>query len=134
LEAIKAKEIDKLNINLYAYCMSNTMTSLYQAQPSKTTHTDFLDYHKYLLSPDWKAKKQHQVKLFGNKCFSGCGRKAKALHHRHYKNLGTEPPHQLVLLCDSCHYFVHGLPDNFITSRRQMKLNLRKLLRKYSLK
>lgn len=89
----------------------------------------FIDYHKYLKSPEWDDKKAHHIKLFGDDCYTGCGKKGKQLHHRHYKNLGTEPPHQLVLLCSGCHQLVHGLPDNFVTDRRSMKLNLRKLLR-----
>lgn len=89
----------------------------------------FIDYKKYILSQDWKDKKNHWIKLFGNKCI--CGSIGENLHHRHYKNLGTEPPHQLILLCKKCHMLIHGLPDKFTTNKRQLKLNLRKLLRFY---
>lgn len=89
----------------------------------------FIDYHLYLKSTDWLNKKNHWIKLFGDKCI--CGNKGVNLHHRHYKNLGTEPPHQLILLCNRCHMLVHQLPDNFTTDKRQLKLNLRKLMRLY---
>lgn len=89
----------------------------------------FINYYTYITSQKWKDKKLHWIKLFGNICI--CGNIGENLHHRHYKNLGTEPPHQLILLCKNCHMLVHGLPDNFTTNKRELKLNLRKLLRFY---
>lgn len=89
----------------------------------------YIDYHQYIQSQDWKDRKNHWIKLFGNKCI--CGNIGENLHHRHYKSLGHEPPHQLILLCKKHHMFVHGLPDNFTTDKRTMKLRLRSLLRFY---
>lgn len=86
----------------------------------------FIDYHKYLASDEWRKKKEHWIKLFGNDCI--CGKVGTDLHHRHYKNLGTEPPHQLILLCRNCHYLTHG-GEIFTTDHKIMRANLRRLLR-----
>lgn len=86
-------------------------------------------YYDYIKSKEWKAKKDHWIKLFGNKCI--CGAIGEDLHHRHYKNLGTEPPHQLILLCRKHHKEAHGLPNNFTTKKRKLKLNLRKIIRQF---
>lgn len=89
----------------------------------------FIEYHSYLLSDTWKQKKKHWIKLFGNKCV--CGDITTNLHHRHYKNFGTEPTHQLILLCNSSQEIVHGLPHLFTKDEKKMKLNLRSLIRLY---
>ena len=67
-----------------------------------------VDYHEYLKSPEWRALKNQIIKERGLAC-QLCGTKEQIhLHHMSYKRLGREDKRDLLLVCRSCHLYVHG--------------------------
>ncbi len=64
-------------------------------------------YEKYLSSDAWKEKRNEYFRKFGVLCI--CGRKAIALHHKTYENVGKENiERDLTGLCKSCHHNIHN--------------------------
>lgn len=63
----------------------------------------FVDYKKYIASPEWKAKAQEAKKRAGYRCQT-CNSAGKLeAHHRTYDRLGNERPEDITVLCDECH-------------------------------
>ena len=89
----------------------------------------FIDYYQYIKSTEWETKRALFIKKFP---FCFCGKKVENVHHRHYKNIPTEPLHQLVGLCRNHHKETHL--DNFgkhTINKKIMKLNIRRILNFY---
>ena len=63
------------------------------------------EYSAYLVSPEWKEKREKVLRRDGNKCRI-CGKKASQVHHLSYARLFAESLHDLVSLCDECHDLV----------------------------
>lgn len=64
-------------------------------------------YHEYLLSPEWKARRDERVKASGGRC-QVCNRAEKLnVHHRTYERIGDELPDDLFVLCEECHHLFH---------------------------
>jgi hypothetical protein len=66
------------------------------------------DYHAYLKSPDWKAKRDDRVKAAGGRCQVCNARQNLECHHRTYERIGHELPEDLIVLCDGCHGLFHS--------------------------
>jgi hypothetical protein len=67
-----------------------------------------VDYYEYLKSPEWRSLKNQVIKERGSAC-QLCGiTKQLHLHHMTYKRLGREDKRDLLLVCKSCHAFIHG--------------------------
>jgi len=66
------------------------------------------DYNAYLSSPTWEAIRQTKLKAAGYQCETGCGRRAREVHHRDYRPrvLSGEDLTPLVALCTECHQVV----------------------------
>ena len=64
------------------------------------------DYHKYLASNEWKAKRKEKLAL--NSICEICGSdKEIQIHHLNYNNVGSEQMDDLQTLCKKCHYKTH---------------------------
>lgn len=70
----------------------------------------FMTYHEYIDSPEWRERVNHYKELAGWKC-QECGSPTRLTgHHRHYLNIGNEPPDDIEILCWPCHQKRH--PDH----------------------
>ena len=66
-------------------------------------------YHQYLLSDEWKKKRDLVVQRDQKKC-TKCGSvKYLNVHHLRYDNIFNEPIEDLVTLCRDCHQVAHGI-------------------------
>jgi hypothetical protein len=65
-------------------------------------------YHEYLKTPQWAAKRQVVLERCQHLC-EGC-RSARAIlaHHLTYAHVGRELLFELVGLCQSCHDLIHN--------------------------
>lgn len=67
-----------------------------------------LKYIEYTKSSRWSRKKKAAKKRAGGKCVL-CGSTEKLIvHHISYKNLGNEPPEDLLVVCEKCHNKIHN--------------------------
>jgi len=66
---------------------------------------DFPDrYAQRICSAEWKSFRCNIIDQRGNRC-ERCGKESGslALHHVHYRSLGSEQPSDVELLCPECH-------------------------------
>lgn len=71
---------------------------------------NFDEYHSYLKSSWWIARKAAIIRYRGAWC-ERCGSTDRLeLHHRTYERLGYELPEDVELLCWNCHRREHQLP------------------------
>lgn len=76
-----------------------------------------IDYHEYLLSDKWKAKRKLMIGKF--KTCQLCNSKDNLqVHHRTYKRLGYEDMEDLTLLCKECHMKFHWTEEEIL--RREL--------------
>ena len=68
------------------------------------------EYHKYLRSPEWKAKRAQVLKRADRRC-EKCGNGGVVLHVHHltYARIGNEHLDDLKCLCVGCHRVSHGM-------------------------
>lgn len=65
-------------------------------------------YAQYLLSQEWRDKRQRVMRRAGGIC-EGCGTsKATQVHHLTYDHVFGELLFELVAICDDCHERAHG--------------------------
>ena len=81
-------------------------------KPSKKRNDD-VDYHEYINSREWRAKRQDFIKSSqtSNECY-GCQaayRSGYHLHHVTYERLGREKLEDLRMVCEPCHTAIHAL-------------------------
>lgn len=69
---------------------------------------DNAEYHAYLKSPAWKARRKELIAVRGGKCEVCASRGKLHLHHLTYVRLYDELDTDLAVLCDECHMAVHG--------------------------
>lgn len=68
-----------------------------------------MNYNAYLQSEHWKDFRSRIIKE-RVQC-EKCGSKEKLhIHHIHYNSLGKEKPEDVLCLCNSCHFVIHGCP------------------------
>lgn len=68
-------------------------------------------YHAYLMSPEWKEKRDRVMKRANGLC-EGCLKKqAENVHHKTYANIYNEFLFELVALCRDCHDKIHDMHD-----------------------
>lgn len=67
-----------------------------------------LIYEDYLLSPQWKSKKEQVFNRSGGKCEVCEINEATTAHHLTYEHLCCEPLDELMAVCDFCHDVLHG--------------------------
>ena len=66
------------------------------------------DYRAYLQTPEWRARARLVMERAGGFC-EGCRkRRADAVHHTTYRNIGNEFLFELLALCHACHARWHG--------------------------
>ena len=65
-----------------------------------------VDYHAYIKSDAWKARRAPIFAAAKGVCLA-CGRRAGTVHHRSYERLGSEADADLVALCWDCHQACH---------------------------
>lgn len=65
------------------------------------------EYVAYLAAPDWRERRNQAMERAGGRC-EICARPAVDVHHRTYRNVGAEPPQDLLAVCRSCHSVIHG--------------------------
>ena len=68
-----------------------------------TTHC----YQRYLRSEAWKIRRVNCLVSAGGVC-QRCEGWATEVHHKNYRNLGSEDPDDLEALCAKCHAEEHG--------------------------
>jgi 5-methylcytosine-specific restriction endonuclease McrA len=60
-------------------------------------------YNDYLLSPEWKSKREKVLVFWGHRC-ALCNSPIRVeVHHRTYDRMGQELMTDLIPLCDKCH-------------------------------
>lgn len=66
------------------------------------------EYSDYLLTAEWRAKRETVLKRENYVC-QGCRqRRATQVHHTTYRHIGHELLFELVALCEACHEIAHG--------------------------
>lgn len=67
-------------------------------------------YKSYIQSPEWKARRDRVVAVYGGRCYC-CSEQTQFLdvHHRTYRRLGKERPDDLVPVCRRCHQLIHEI-------------------------
>lgn len=80
-----------------------------------------VNYKKYILSQDWKKKRQQVFDLRGKEC-EQCGSEHYIqVHHLNYENLGKEKMEDLQILCYQCHMSKHDeYFEKFILKRKPL--------------
>lgn len=68
----------------------------------------FINYATYIKSKEWFAWRKFMFDWRGKKC-QLCMRDDKPLHLHHmtYKRLGKEDPRDVLVVCVTCHDFIH---------------------------
>ena len=71
------------------------------------------DYHKYLLSSEWKSIAKKIRKRDEFKCTKCNSSESLQVHHTSYDNIFNERNHleDLILLCDCCHKKEHNIKE-----------------------
>lgn len=64
------------------------------------------DYHDYIKSAEWKARRDRYMEKRKFKC-EVCRKAATQVHHKSYENLGREKDSDLQALCSGCHMNAH---------------------------
>jgi 5-methylcytosine-specific restriction endonuclease McrA len=63
----------------------------------------FMTYHEYIISPEWRERVTAYKDAADWTC-EDCGVTENITgHHKHYLNLGNEPPEDIEVLCWGCH-------------------------------
>lgn len=70
-------------------------------------------YQAYIKTDKWKTIRAQRLAMDNDKCVL-CGEKAEHVHHRRYKDWGTETVNDLVCLCGECHGKHHGITNENI--------------------
>lgn len=65
------------------------------------------EYEAYLLTPQWRAKRDLALKRDDWTCQGCLAERATQVHHLTYSHLGSELLFQLISLCDECHEWEH---------------------------
>jgi hypothetical protein len=84
------------------------------------------DYQAYLLSPEWKVRRDERINAAGRRCQVCNSPDRLNCHHRTYERIGRELPEDLFVLCEVCHGIFHRNgrltrpPDSRISSRVQL--------------
>jgi len=76
--------------------------------PERLAELRAMSYEHYLLSPEWRRKRQLVLKIYQNRCALCNSPNNLEIHHRTYwKNgesqVGREKLSDLVCLCQECH-------------------------------
>ena len=66
------------------------------------------NYHEYLQSKEWKAKRSKILRMANYKCRK-CGERATQVHHETYERIYNEKDTDLTALCKDCHSKIHDL-------------------------
>jgi 5-methylcytosine-specific restriction endonuclease McrA len=71
-------------------------------------------YFTHIRSVKWKQIAREMKDRVGWRC-EKCNKKSRpdnalTIHHLHYKTLGHERPEDVMVLCWSCHQFMHSWP------------------------
>lgn len=67
------------------------------------------EYHDYLATPGWRARRDKAVARAGGRCQLCNSAKRLNVHHRTYERLGREQASDLTVLCEKCHQHFHGV-------------------------
>lgn len=60
-------------------------------------------YETYMRSPEWRARRAGFIAAAGGRCQYCGSTELLQIHHLSYTNLGNEKPHDVAVLCRSCH-------------------------------
>jgi hypothetical protein len=83
-----------------------------------------MHYADYLLTPEWKARRQAVLEWAAQACQVCCRKDRLHVHHRTYVRRGVERPSDLIVLCADCHGLFHGkLPASLPRSATTTKGN-----------
>jgi len=88
-----------------------------------------MNYQTYLRSEHWKEpKKRFRASRLHKHCCYVCGtRYGLQVHHKSYRRIGNERLHDLLYLCDDCHWSVHHV----LKTRGTGSTNLWSIAKKY---
>lgn len=79
------------------------------------------EYRAYLLSPEWKARREEALERAGHRCQICYSAGDLEVHHRTYQRFGHEAPGDLTVLCTACHALYHGRVARRRNSRRSWR-------------
>lgn len=77
-----------------------------QAERAKRQSEWWAQYHRYINSPEWRAKADRRLAMDKRQCqarLPHCTLSASQVHHLTYDHFGNEPLFELVSVCRSCH-------------------------------
>lgn len=113
---LSAKEKrDKIYSEQYAefYKQINTKRSEKQISRRDQIRSNwFIDYNKYLDSPQWREKRARVLKRDGGLCQCCLKNMATQVHHKSYEFVdlkGSEPAFDLVAICGPCHEQIEAM-------------------------
>ena len=88
-------------------CTNRQVAETIKPQPSRRVRR--VDYHDYLTSDAWHAKRTLALQRAGHRC-QLCSSHSGPLnvHHNSYERLGDEEQEDLIVLCRDCHQRFHG--------------------------
>lgn len=79
----------------------------YTTDKKERVKTENTDYYDHLKSPEWRLLKSEIIKERGAFCQLCMKKDSLELHHMSYKRLGNEDKRDLLLVCRSCHSYIH---------------------------
>ena len=82
------------------------------------------DYKSYLLSNEWKKKRDKKIKLANSKCENCGSTKNLQVHHKTYERIFNEKMKDLLVLCYICHMDKHNLLAEEIIEQEVNKMAL----------
>ena len=68
---------------------------------------DWIDYHEYIRSDEWREKADAAKERAGHRCQVCYSPDQLDAHHRTYERLGNELPSDITVLCRNCHTTFH---------------------------
>ena len=89
-----------------------------------------MNYHTYIVSPEWKEKAD-RIKQRDGRCLK-CGSKRRLnAHHGTYERLGEEKDGDLFTLCEKCHETLHRVFSKERRARESYNVQLLAFTRKF---
>jgi 5-methylcytosine-specific restriction endonuclease McrA len=107
-------EVSKLQVLLCDVCdqelqhrLDEERRAQYAAIKARQSELHYMDYGLYLLTREWRAKRNRKLIQAGNRC-QLCGSPHHLeVHHITYERRGYELLEDLIVLCRSCHQAHH---------------------------
>lgn len=85
--------------------------NIHQAERAQSAKEWWHRYDRYLLTPEWAAKRNKVFERDKDICQGCFEHKPMSVHHLSYRHVGCEFLFELISLCVECHNRLHRLQD-----------------------